>query len=117
MKMREKIAQALWFDFVDQHGYPNGLPTWDELPESTPRRVDPQTREFMRSLADAVLDAMLDPDEEMQDAGRYELEQSPEASFNRKDAARFCFRAMIDAARITTAKEQESEGWTPASEE
>ncbi len=49
----ELAARALWFDFVDQHGYPNSLPTWDELPESIERRV-------LRSLARAVLTACFD---------------------------------------------------------
>lgn len=67
----EELARALWFDFVDQHGYPNGLPTWDELPEKIERRVDVQTREFQRSLAEAAI-AALHPQPQAVELDRYD---------------------------------------------
>lgn len=29
--MIEKLAQRLYFEFMDSHGYPNGMPRWDEM--------------------------------------------------------------------------------------
>ena len=56
----EAVARQLHFDFVDQHGYPNGLPIWDEMPEQSQRRIaaDLDARETWRSLAQAALSAM-----------------------------------------------------------
>lgn len=54
----ERVARALWFDHVDQIGYPNGMPTWDEMSEhSTDKPFDRSLEEF-RSLATAALSAM-----------------------------------------------------------
>lgn len=49
----ELIAKALYFDHVDQHGYPNGLPTWDEM--SDVGTVVATDREHWCSMARAVL--------------------------------------------------------------
>ena len=35
----EKAAAQLWFEHVDRHGYPNGLPAWPELAADDPRRI------------------------------------------------------------------------------
>lgn len=30
-----RIAKRIWFEYVDDQGYPNGLPTWDEMAKSS----------------------------------------------------------------------------------
>lgn len=52
----EVVARAIYFDHVDLHGYPNGLPTWDELPDENTRSMG-RGRNDWRSLAQAALTA------------------------------------------------------------
>lgn len=61
-EMIERVAQAMWFDFVDQQGYPNGQPSWDEMStwEALPNRCE----EF-RSMARAAIEAMCPPTDAM----------------------------------------------------
>jgi hypothetical protein len=54
----EKVARALHFDCVDQHGYPNGLRTWDELPSESRIAADPDSKAFWRSQAQAAIAAI-----------------------------------------------------------
>jgi hypothetical protein len=58
--MVEKVAAAMWFDFVDQQGYPNGLPTWKEL-----SRINEATQAEYRSLARAAIEAMRSADDDI----------------------------------------------------
>jgi len=53
-----KIAATLYFDWVDQHGYPNGLMTWDELPDTSRSRhaADMQCKATWISLAESIGD-------------------------------------------------------------
>jgi hypothetical protein len=54
-KLVEAVARAIYFDHVDQHGYPNGLMTWDELPEvGTLVATD---KDHWRSIAQAAIAA------------------------------------------------------------
>lgn len=70
-EMVERVARAIWFDHVDQQGYPNGLPTWDELVEADTFQV----AEF-RSMARAAIEAMRKPSRSMilayRDAEKFE---------------------------------------------
>lgn len=53
----ERVAAALWFELVDQQGYPSGLPTWNEMagwPESDRNNRCHEFRSFARA-AIAVL--------------------------------------------------------------
>lgn len=50
----EQMARALYFDHVDQHGYPNGLPTWDELPDVWTRACG-HGKDYWVSLGRAAL--------------------------------------------------------------
>jgi hypothetical protein len=52
----ERVARALWFDFVDQRGYPNGLPTWDEMQAWPTDDRNNRCTDF-RSLAQAAIAA------------------------------------------------------------
>lgn len=56
----EVVARAMYFDHVDQHGYPNGLMTWDELPDHIERRIDINTRDHWRSIARAIIPIVLE---------------------------------------------------------
>lgn len=58
------LARALWFDFVDQQGYPNGLPSWDEMAAWPATDRNNRCDEF-RSIARAALVAMIEPSEHM----------------------------------------------------
>lgn len=50
-------AKALWLRYLDQQGYPNGLPTWDELPE-----IDQEMLRQIASLPPAPPDSPRQPD-------------------------------------------------------
>lgn len=39
MEMRERIARLIWFGHIDWQGYPNGMPTYDELKEHERERL------------------------------------------------------------------------------
>lgn len=58
MDLIEKVARAIWLDHVDQQGYPNGLPTWDEMLVSRP--ADMKVIEAIRSEARAAVTAVFD---------------------------------------------------------
>lgn len=60
MTDRETLARSLHFDFCDQMGWPNGQPTWDELPDKSLRNLaaDTMCRETWLSMADAAIAAM-----------------------------------------------------------
>jgi hypothetical protein len=47
----ERLARSLYASHVSLHGFPNGLPTWDEMPERIERRIDLYTREHWRGIA------------------------------------------------------------------
>lgn len=53
MTERERLARVLWFDYVDQQGYPNGLPTWDEMLSASGAHAG--ALQHYRSHADAIL--------------------------------------------------------------
>ena len=55
----ETVARALWFDWCDQQGWPNGQPTWDEMAGENAGDRGPRYAEFM-ALAAAAL-ATLQP--------------------------------------------------------
>ncbi|EPR09805.1 hypothetical protein M527_06665 [Sphingobium indicum IP26] len=90
MSVVEKVAAALWFDYVDQQGYPNGLPTWQEMVEGEPLA---DALEHYRSLAVAAIAAMREPTPAMVDAGA----QLCDAAYSGK-AVHAAWQAMIDAA-------------------
>lgn len=52
----ESLARSLHFDWIDQHGYPNGLQTWDELPDRSPTKhaADMHCKATWRSFAESV---------------------------------------------------------------
>ena len=50
---REEIARAIWFDHCDRRGWPNGLPTWDELIATDDKRLADDAEEA-RSNASAL---------------------------------------------------------------
>ena len=50
---REEIARAIWFDHCDRRGWPNGLPTWDELITTDDKRLADDAEEA-RSNASAI---------------------------------------------------------------
>lgn len=54
----EAVARAAYFDHVDQHGYPNGMPTWDDLPEEYGKGISVFAREHWLSIAEAAIAAM-----------------------------------------------------------
>lgn len=84
----EEVAKAMWFDFVDQHGYPNGLLTWDEMAGASEIN---DRREQFRSMAQAAIKAMKNPTMGMMKAARGNHEGEfylPHSLFN----------SMIDAA-------------------
>jgi hypothetical protein len=51
----EAVARAMHFDHVDQHGYPNGLMTWDEMPDRVSGAISLSSRDHWRSTARAVI--------------------------------------------------------------
>lgn len=70
----ETVARAMWFDHVDRQGYPNGLPTWDEMVENGGwmHEVE-EARSNARAAIAAALDDMAElsnPSEGMMDAVR-----------------------------------------------
>lgn len=66
----ETVARAMWFDHVDRQGYPNGLPTWDEMLENGGWMHEVEdTRSNASAAITAVLDDMAEPSEGMFDAG------------------------------------------------
>lgn len=95
--MIERVARNAYFDHVDQHGYPNGLPTWDELPERIERRIDLYTREHWRSIATAMLHAAREPTEDMIEAGSCQL-----GAYYPPDQAENVWQAMLDTAANPT---------------
>jgi hypothetical protein len=90
MTMREKIARALF----DRH--------WSALPEgSRPAWPGDDGGDYWEWLADAVLDALMDPDEGMREAGKaaflYGARRDPASDFS--VACGDIFTAMLTAAR------------------
>ena len=53
-ELREKLAHQLYLGWVFEHGFPNGLPTWEELPEDSAKRLaaDPICKLTWRGIAD-----------------------------------------------------------------
>ena len=67
----ETVARAIWFDHVDRQGYPNGLPTWDEIGEHEGGMHEVEdTRSNARAAIAAVLDDMAGPSAGMLQAAR-----------------------------------------------
>lgn len=65
----ETVARAMWFDHVDRQGYPNGLPTWDEMVENGGWMHEVEdTRSNARAAIAAVMNDMAEPSEGMLDA-------------------------------------------------
>ena len=66
----ETVARAMWFDHVDRQGYPNGLPTWDEMVENGGwmHEVE-EARSNARAAIAAVLNDMAEPSAGMLEAG------------------------------------------------
>jgi len=52
----EKVAQTLYFDWADQHGWPNGLFAWPELPSTSSYAADMHCKATWLSLAESVQD-------------------------------------------------------------
>jgi hypothetical protein len=92
MSMREKIARALWAVSAEpEHG-----DTWERI-------ADKPHGEYYLRHADAALDAMREPDEEMCKAGATYMIEGPGIGGDIKwpDHARLVLQAMIDRARDT----------------
>lgn len=87
--MVERVAARLWFEHVDRHGYPNGLPRWDELPQGEPHR------ETALADARAAIEAMREPTEAMIDAY---FDRCRELGFTAHINATAAWSAMITAA-------------------
>lgn len=66
--MIHQVAQHMWFDFCDQQGWPNGLPTWDEMAAFPEGDRNNRCAEFL-SLARAALEELREPTPEMLAAG------------------------------------------------
>lgn len=99
--MIERVAAALWFDHVDQHGYPNGLPTWDEL-TTCPELDRAGVAETFRSYARAAIEAMREPTEAMVEAGRQAPCETGGIVYSRGPEVASIYRAMLDAALTKT---------------
>ncbi len=54
VSLTDAVARALWFEHVDQHGYPNGMLSWDEMEFAD--RKDNRRQEF-EELAQAAIKA------------------------------------------------------------
>lgn len=95
----ERAARALWFDFVDWQGYPNGLPTWDEMSQWDVDDRNNRCEEY-RSLARAAIAALPTHDP---DARAVALEKALRAivgeyEHSREDAADIAY-GMVSKAR------------------
>lgn len=56
-EMVERAARNAWFSFVDWNGYPNGMPTWDELPDNA--KFQPFGKDVWLDIARATITAYL----------------------------------------------------------
>lgn len=55
----ERAARAAWFDYVDRKGYPNGLPSWDEMASPPLAGTRDDQREEITSNTRAAIAAFL----------------------------------------------------------
>lgn len=62
-EVAERVAQAAYTGWVTEHGFPNGLPTWDELPDNSAKRLaaDPLCKLTWRGVAEFASHAALEP--------------------------------------------------------
>lgn len=85
-----QMAQALYFDHVDQHGYPNGLPTWDEMPDRIERRIDNLTQRYWLSMAEAALATTEQPTATGEDGGERVAKLEAENANLKQSVITFC---------------------------